>query len=234
MIISNIWSSGWGGGAQSCCFYYWASLTMTFSCFMILDLGCMLGFDNLWGSWGVWVENMFLYMDFLMLLPGALELSQHLGTPSSFCWLARPSELCKLKPKCVEFSGESFSSPVRAMANTNNCPCSLSLLEVDFFFFFSEPITDWSALRASTLCGESQLRYPSNFLRPKVLLPDPQIAPCSRFRNTSRAAPTVALTYHSVFSILGPWRFHVMSSWFSYGYTLEWMCLYFILHLGDF
>lgn len=136
MIISNIWSSGWGGGAQSCCFYYWASLTMTFSCFMILDLGCMLGFDNLWGSWGVWVENMFLYMDFLMLLPGALELSQHLGTPSSFCWLARPSELCKLKPKCVEFSGESFSSPVRAMANTNNCPCSLSLLEVDFFFFF--------------------------------------------------------------------------------------------------
>ena len=135
MIISISWSSGWGGGVQFCCFCYWASLTMTFSSFIILDFGLMLGFDNPWDSWGVWVENMFLYMDFLMLLPGALELSQHLGTPSSFCWLPRPSELCKLKPKCVEFSGESFSSPVRAKANTNNCPCSLSLLEVDFFFF---------------------------------------------------------------------------------------------------
>lgn len=233
MIISSIWSSGWGGGVQFCCFCYWASLTMTFSCFIILDLGLMLGFGNPRDSWGVWVENMFLYMDFLMLLPGALELSQHLGTPSSFCCLPRPSELCKLKPTCVEFSGESFSSPVRAKANTNNCPCSLSLLEVDFFFL-SEPITDWSALRALTLCGESQFLHPSNFLRPKVLFPDPLLTPCSCFRNTSRAVPTVALTYHSVFSILGPWRLYVMSSWFSYGYTFEWMCLYFILHLGDF
>ena len=143
MIISNTWSSGWDGGVQFCCFCYWASLTMTFSCFIILDLGLMLGFDNPWGSWGVWVENMFLYMDFLMLLPGALEFSQHLRTPSSFCWLARPSELCKRKPKCVGFSGESFSSLVRAMANKNNGPCSLSLLEVDFFFFFFKLAHYW-------------------------------------------------------------------------------------------
>ena len=113
---------------------------MTFSHFIILDFGLMLGFDNLWESWSTWVENMFLYRDFLLLLLGALELSQHLGTPSSFCWLLRPSELCKFKPKLVEFSAESFSSPFRAKGNTKSCPCSLSLLEADFFFFLASPL----------------------------------------------------------------------------------------------
>lgn len=191
----------------------------------------MLGFDNLWESWSTWVENMFLYRDFLLLLLGALELSQHLCTPSSFCWLLRPTELCKFKPKLVEFSGESFSSPFRAKGNTNNCPWSLSLLEADFFFFFfSQPITGWSALRVLTLCGESQLLCPPNFLRPKALIPDCQAAPRFCFSNTSRAAATSALTYHSVLFILGPWKFQLISSWFSYAYAFERMCLYFTQH----
>lgn len=107
--------------------------------------------------------------------PGALSTTKQYN----FCWFLRPWELYKFKPKLIEFSGETFSSPSRTKANTNNCPCSLSLVET-VYFFKPAYYWGWSALRGLTLPGESHFLCPI-FPKPKALFADPQVVPRSFF-----------------------------------------------------
>lgn len=107
---------------------------------------------NLYESWETWAENIFFLEGFnfaSVSRPGVLSISRH----SEFFLLDSETwELCKFKPILVEFSEHTFSSPSKAKTNTNYCPCRVSLLEADFFFF-PEPVYYWSwgALRVLIL-----------------------------------------------------------------------------------